>query len=293
MKALLLFSGGADSRVMLEIALQVREVEVLIFDYGQKMPEIEVAKRICEEKRINYEVMEIKSDSIKSKLKKDRVCYDGVSENWVPARNTWMISLALGVAEGRGDIDEIWHGADMSDYEEFPDCRQEFFYRWNRLGEIALSKKIRIVCPILGWTKKMVVDYLQKNHITEYYSGYGEEEMTHTRLSGKEFSPLIIRRYSTPVLHFVAVISDDNLDTLDDIVVAFWEKKRPQESIQDWRNIAGELSDEVSNKFLKTEGLAVIVIADKMVVSSLYGDFMNHEQCRLELFSLLNMATQI
>jgi hypothetical protein len=115
----------------------------------------------------------------------------------------------------------------------------------------------------------------------------------HTRLSGKEYSPLIIRRYSTPVLHFVAIISDDNLDDLDYIMRQFWKKKHRTETIQDWRNIAGQINELVNKHYKKVEGSAVVIHADKMAVSSLYGDFMNHEQCKLELYSLLNMVTQV
>ena len=114
----------------------------------------------------------------------------------------------------------------------------------------------------------------------------------HTRLEGKEYSPLIIRRYSTPFLHWIAVISDDNLDKLDEIDRKFMDNVNAI-SIQDMRDVAGMLTEKVSQSFKKVEGVAVVFAADKMMVSSLYGDFMNHEQCRLELFSLLNLSTGV
>ena len=118
-----------------------------------------------------------------------------------------------------------------------------------------------------------------------------------TRLEGKEFSPLVIRRYSTPILHFVAVISDDNLDDLDEVCRACWVDKEGSEirptTIQQFRNQAGYISEQVYKKFGKSEGIAVIISADKMMISSLFGDFMVHGQCKFELYSLLNMATQV
>ena len=118
-----------------------------------------------------------------------------------------------------------------------------------------------------------------------------------TRLEGKEFSPLVIRRYSTPILHFVAVISDDNLDDLDEVCRACWVDKDGNEfrptTIQQFRNQAGYISEQVYKKFGKSEGIAVIISADKMMISSLFGDFMVHGQCKFELYSLLNMATQV
>jgi len=121
-----------------------------------------------------------------------------------------------------------------------------------------------------------------------------EKVYTHTRLSGKEFSPLVIRRYSMPFLHWVAIISDDNLNPLDAIVRDFWrDMVKPPEDIQGMRNFAGLLQMRVIDAFPRIEGCAVIFSADKMLVSSLAGDFMVHEQCRLELYSLLNLSTQV
>lgn len=118
----------------------------------------------------------------------------------------------------------------------------------------------------------------------------------HTSLSGKEFEPMVIRRVSMPFLHWVAIISGDNLDPLDSIIKLFWKKEYIRGkvySIQDIRNLAGLLQDYIIEAFPKLEGCAVIFSADKMIVSSLAGDFMVHEQCRLELFQLLNLSTQM
>lgn len=120
-----------------------------------------------------------------------------------------------------------------------------------------------------------------------------EKAKPKTRLIGKEYSPLIIRRYSMPVLHFVAMISDHNLDDLDEVVDKFFKKHPMQESIQAIRNAAGGLSDALYKHYPRTEGIAVIIQADKLTVSSLFGDPMNHWSCRGELYALLNFATQV
>lgn len=123
-----------------------------------------------------------------------------------------------------------------------------------------------------------------------------ENKRPHTRLAGKEFSPMILRRYSMPFLHWIAIISDDDLDELDSIAIKFWEDQHRSwegAGIQMMRNIAGKLSEIVMKNFGKIEGCGVILSADKMLVSSLAGDFMVHEQCRLELYSLLNLSSQV
>jgi len=114
-----------------------------------------------------------------------------------------------------------------------------------------------------------------------------------TKLVGKEYSPLIIRRYSLPILTFVALITDDNLDSLDDVVNGFFDQAELPNTIQGMRDVAGKLSEILTKKYPKTEGAAVILQADKMTISSLAGDFMNHHQCKMELYFLLNFGTQV
>jgi hypothetical protein len=128
-----------------------------------------------------------------------------------------------------------------------------------------------------------------------------EKRETLSRLAGKQHSPLIIRKYTFwgfPI--YVALICDHSLDDLDDIVADFIDrgpvdhkKLWESQSIQDKRNFAGMLSDEIVQQYHPLEGVAVILYVDKMVVSSLRGDFMNHTSCRIELYSLLNMMPHV
>lgn len=119
------------------------------------------------------------------------------------------------------------------------------------------------------------------------------KNVPNTQLIGKEYSPLIIRRYSLPILTFVALITDDNLDSLDDVVNGFFDETKLPNTIQGMRDVAGKLSEILTEKYPKTEGAAVILQADKMTISSLAGDFMNHGQCKMELYFLLNFGTQV
>ena len=114
--------------------------------------------------------------------------------------------------------------------------------------------------------------------------------LPYTRLSGKEHSPLVLRRVSMPFLHFVCIISDDNLDPLDDVIQNFWGEDPQVGTIQEMRNACGALQEDVVSMFPHTEGCAVVFSADKMLIVSLAGDHMNHLGCRLELFSLLQMS---
>lgn len=107
-----------------------------------------------------------------------------------------------------------------------------------------------------------------------------------------------ITKYGFPI--YVGIISDDNLDGLDQLIhetlkphikpkKGLWKSN----SLQDKRNLTGILHDAILEHFEKTEGVAITLMIDKAYVSSLFGDFMNHAMCRSEYYSLLHMSTAI
>ena len=60
----------------------------------------------------------------------------GIPVTYVPARNTIMLSLALGWAEVVGATD-IFVGVNAVDYSGYPDCRPEFIEAFERLANLA------------------------------------------------------------------------------------------------------------------------------------------------------------
>ena len=118
-----------------------------------------------------------------------------------------------------------------------------------------------------------------------------------TRLTEKAHSPLVIRkvtRFGFPI--YVGIITDDDLDSLDRAVVGFIKSNLDRwksDSLQDKRNLAGELVDVLVETFGKLEGVAVVFYIDKTCISSLFGDFMNHAMCRQEFYTLLVMGTGV
>ncbi len=114
-----------------------------------------------------------------------------------------------------------------------------------------------------------------------------------SKVSGKEYSPLVVRKYTflKGVPMFVALITDDDVSDLDKFVrdvVLSEVGDRDYVGLQDFRRVAGKLTDELSKHYPRAEGIAVIVFPDKAAVSSLWGDFMNHLHCRMELYMLIN-----
>lgn len=177
----MLYSGGADSYLMLHWALELgKKPFCVLIDYGQKhIEELEYAKRQLVSKNVDYQVVKIEGLNISSGLTGDLIpgTYQEVHPMNVPGRNTIFIGLAYSVAENKG-IEEIWYGPDYSDFENsFPDCYQSYVGAMNKVLEIAPSYPIKLYAPLLGWTKGMILDYLEnvlKVNLKEIHSGYEE-----------------------------------------------------------------------------------------------------------------------
>ena len=117
-----------------------------------------------------------------------------------------------------------------------------------------------------------------------------------TSLSNKHAEPMVIRKYTRPFGFpcYVALITGDDLNDLDEVVNKYNEQWPEQKrGLQDLRNYFGGMTEMLVEHYPRAEGIAVCSFADKAVISSLWGDFMVHGQCRLEYFSLLNMTTQV
>lgn len=139
-------------------------------------------------------------------------------------------------------------------------------------------------------------------HISDGRFGLDDSKVS-TKLLDKNFSPMIIRKYTRigfPL--YIHMICDANLDDLDEVVhncIDFCTKNGIlQNSIQSLRNFTGILSDNINSYYDKkkrgcVESLGVIFYCDKMIISSLQGDCMNHESCRQELYDCLNLMTKI
>lgn len=175
---LLLFSGGYDSTLLLELARNMgKKVLCFILDYGQDhRKELEFAIRYCDSKNVPYIMTDI-SLPIASNLTEDKRTYEGVSPYHVPARNLMFVSMAASIAESR-NIPTIWFGANYEDREHlFPDCYQEWVYKLNQLLEINGSMKIKVEAPLLGMSKDTIIGMADTLGITknQIFSGYGKQ----------------------------------------------------------------------------------------------------------------------
>src|SRR5208282_1059713 len=85
-----------------------------------------------------------------------------IPSTYVPARNTILLSVALGYAESH-HLGTIYLGANAIDYSGYPDCRPEFLRAFERVARLATKagvergEKIRIETPLLRLSKADIV----------------------------------------------------------------------------------------------------------------------------------------
>lgn len=176
----ILFSGGADSILMLEMARQFKRTPYcVLIDYEQlHINELKTAQLYLKGRDIPYRVVQLHGLQIQSGLtgagKKGR--FNGVHEMHVPSRNLMFVGIAASIAEDMG-VDTVWHGADLSDYMNlFPDCMQVWFGAVNKVLEINGPKPMKLEAPLAGLTKETILKTLQNMGIEEkeMFSGYGD-----------------------------------------------------------------------------------------------------------------------
>jgi 7-cyano-7-deazaguanine synthase len=177
---LILYSGGADSRLMLELALKTgKKPYCVLIDYGQlHIEELEFARKHLDKKKIEHQTVKIAGLNIKSGLTGDgkKSLYEGVHSHNVPGRNTMFLAIAMSIAENRG-ITKMWYGPDFSDYLGlFPDCYQQYVGKMREVMQIAGCRPIDLEAPLLGMTKQLILELLKSFGVKkeELFSCYGE-----------------------------------------------------------------------------------------------------------------------
>ncbi|MDI3261440.1 MAG: 7-cyano-7-deazaguanine synthase QueC [Fulvimonas sp.] len=165
-KAVVLVSGGMDSAVVLAIAReQGYAAHALSVDYGQRHDaELAAAERVArllgavEHKTVRVDLRSIGGSALTADIE---VPLDGAAQGipvtYVPARNTIMLSIALGWAEVLGAAD-IFCGVNAVDYSGYPDCRPAFIEAFERLANLATKAgvegtHIRIHAPLMRMSK--------------------------------------------------------------------------------------------------------------------------------------------
>lgn len=174
-RAVVLLSGGMDSAVVVAMAReQGFEVHALSVRYGQRhTSELDAAARVAHALGVaGHKTVVVDLGSIGgSALTDDAIAVPldtaddaaapAIPVTYVPARNTIMLSIALGWAEVLGASD-IFCGVNAVDYSGYPDCRPEFVEAFERLANLATKagvegQRLRIHAPLQFLSKADIV----------------------------------------------------------------------------------------------------------------------------------------
>ena len=172
MRAVVLLSGGLDSYTAAAIAkADGFSLHALTIDYGQRHArEIEsarlVARSVGVERHLELAVdlRAIGGSALTSDVPvpRDRDLHaPGIPSTYVPARNTIMLSLAVGWAEVLGARDSVIC-VNALDYSGYPDCRPEYIAGFERLASLATRAGVegaafRIHAPLIALGKADII----------------------------------------------------------------------------------------------------------------------------------------
>jgi len=173
--AVVLLSGGLDSATVAALAREEGyRVYALSIDYGQRHRfELEAATQVAAALPVEqHKVLPIDlaalggsalTDDIEvPKGRSEEQMTAGIPITYVPARNTVMLSIALGYAEVLGASD-LFIGVNAVDYSGYPDCRPEFIAAFEQLANLATKASVenrlrfRIHAPLIKMTKAQII----------------------------------------------------------------------------------------------------------------------------------------
>jgi 7-cyano-7-deazaguanine synthase len=169
-RAIVLLSGGLDSSTVLAIARSLDfECYALSVHYGQRhSAELDAARRIAatlsarEHRVMGVDLAGIGGSALTdASLAIPESPTTGIPVTYVPARNTLLLSLALGWAEVLGAAD-IFVGVNAVDYSGYPDCRPEFIRAFERLAQLATKAgvegtRFKIQAPLIAMSKVDII----------------------------------------------------------------------------------------------------------------------------------------
>jgi 7-cyano-7-deazaguanine synthase len=171
-RAVVLLSGGLDSATCLAIArAEGFETYALSVAYGQRhAAELAAAERVAaalgaKEHRVGHvDLGQFGGSALTDasiEVPTSGVEAGGIPVTYVPARNTVMLSLALGWAEVL-KANAIFVGVNAVDYSGYPDCRPEFIAAFEKMANLATKTgveglKLSIHAPLISLSKAQIV----------------------------------------------------------------------------------------------------------------------------------------
>jgi 7-cyano-7-deazaguanine synthase len=169
-RAVVLLSGGLDSATVLAWARRAGfEPYALSVAYGQRhQSELAAAANIArvlgarEHRTMRIDLAGIGGSALTDwSIPLPEQSSGGIPVSYVPARNTLLLSLALGWAETIGSRDLVI-GVNAVDYSGYPDCRPEFIRGFEALAALATKAGVEgarftVHAPLIAMSKADIV----------------------------------------------------------------------------------------------------------------------------------------
>ena len=173
-KAVVLVSGGLDSATVLAMAQAGGyQCFALTVDYGQRHgSELQAAVRVTRAADVPLKTIVVDLRAIGGSALTDSTievpvnaaadgCPATIPATYVPARNTIMLSLALGYAEVLG-AEDLFIGVNAVDYSGYPDCRPEFIAAYQQMARLATKagvdgRRMTIRTPLIHLSKAEII----------------------------------------------------------------------------------------------------------------------------------------
>ena len=170
--AVVLLSGGLDSATVLAMARsQGYRCHALSVDYGQRsQAELQAARRVAaalgaaEHREVRIDLGGFGGSALTDAaidVPTAGVQAGVIPVTYVPARNTVLLSLALGWAEVL-EAQHIFFGANAVDYSGYPDCRPAFIRAFESLANVATKMgieghRISVHAPLIDLSKADII----------------------------------------------------------------------------------------------------------------------------------------
>lgn len=172
--AVVLLSGGLDSATVLALVKSLGYTPyALSFRYGQRhSSELDAASRLAQKLgAARHEIIDLDlrrfggsaltDMTLELPTSQTNTPHQDIPITYVPARNTIMLSCALGWMEALGACD-IFFGANAVDYSGYPDCRPEYVKSFETLANLATrvgveEHTVRVHAPIIEMTKAQII----------------------------------------------------------------------------------------------------------------------------------------
>lgn len=168
-RGVVLLSGGLDSATALAAARsQGIECHTLALNYGQRHGvELQAAERLsaalgaASHRVISIDLRAIGGSALTDDIEVPEERSNGIPITYVPARNTVMLAIALGLAE-KLEAGRIYIGVNAIDYSGYPDCRPGFIAAFQDLARVATERgvngdPVEILTPLIHLTKAGII----------------------------------------------------------------------------------------------------------------------------------------